>query len=68
MTVNVSVWQFPTKGLSVVAAVGEIIPGGAKTIVLYSILSLQTSEFALQNVMFVNSGSSSIRISAKRHF
>ena len=50
VTVRVSVIQSPAKLLSVARAVLETVPGPANTKVVNSILSLQTSEFALQKV------------------
>ena len=50
VTVKVSVLQSPTELLSVGATVPETTPGGDKTIEVYSILSLHTSELALQKV------------------
>ena len=47
---SVSVLQSPTKLLSVGATVPEATPGGDNTIEVYSILSLHTSELALQKV------------------
>ena len=50
LTVRESVLQSPTVKESLGATVPETTPGGDNTIEVYSILSLHTSELALQKV------------------